>query len=203
MKKWIPIIIVGCLVLLFRLPSTILKWQVDNKLRGLRNSDTSDMYSETDNSDSSNIYIDYKHNFKIIFPKGWEINQPISNNDIIIKAVHRPEDHKFATIIVYAWQMEDLSFFENLSPVNLFNMYYSNRADLISSGVENINNINCIWLKMKITNFDIPSYAISYYFFNKNTFYQLFGNTVVGDYSWFQYNENIFINSFKTFEFIK
>lgn len=213
MKKWVPITIAGLLVLL-QLTNVIMKKQLKNKinnplfinkLKSLDNSNTqkNSLFTEIGTSDSTNVYIDYKYSFKIIFPKGWEIKKGISNENIIIKAIHRLEDHRFATIIIYAWEIENSFNFDSLTPEDLFNLTYSDLADLISSGTGKLSDNKLIWLKMRITDFGLPNYAILYSFVKNNTFFSLFGNTVMGDSTWFKQNEKKFVKSFKTFKFIK
>jgi len=202
MKKWIPIIIAGLLVLLFRLPTTIIKRHVNKQISGIQLPDVVPISNNID-SEHNNIYYNDEYKFKIYFPEGWEVKPPISpNNDIIIKAIHWSiNQEKFSTIIIYAKHKDNTFSFDDLTPSMIYDIYYSKQLQIVSSGIEHINNIKCMWIKFKTKNCIDPDYELSYFFYKNNTLFFLSGKTCYGGDSWYRQNEDLFLKSFRTFQF--
>ena len=145
-------------------------------------------------------YINHKFNFSISFPKGWIIKKPISSESIAIKAIHRLEDGKFASINIYVSEIENNEII-SMTAEELCELSYGNDAELLSSGEITINNNPALWMKLKINQEGLPVYAVCYVIVRDNLLFNIFGNTVLGGYKWFSENEELLEYSMKTFKF--
>lgn len=145
-------------------------------------------------------YVDNDYNFSISFPEGWIIKKPLFTETIAIKAIHRLEDGRFVSINIYVGEIEDTEI-TSMTAGELRELFYGDNAELLSSGKITINDNRAIWMKLKIDQEIIPIYAVWYMIVRDRTYFNIFGNTILGGYDWFLENEELLEASMKTFKF--
>ena len=156
--------------------------------------------SKTRSHGAGDTYVDTQYGFSIRFPEGWQVKKALSpDRNIVIKAIHRDEQRRFATLIIYAWDKEDAVIdIGTATPKELFQASYGDRAELVSSGETSLNGKRALWI---VTKFDSPflDYGISYVVAHKDKVFCLFGQTALGGFEWYKKNEPVLLGAIKTF----
>ena len=152
---------------------------------------------------SQRRYVDSRHGFSILFPRGWTVEKSISNRkSIVVKAKRFDENSQLATLIIYAWNDRDeVLRFTRATPREWFDITYADKAVLLDGGETMFAGERTIWMKFQLTG-PLPGYAISYFLVHNDRLYQLFGNTI-GNQDWFGQNEGFLLSAIKSFRFRK
>ena len=200
---WLPIIISGLIVLAFHLPEYFMKKKVDEEMENLRVPGKFDEPLGIELGEpSDNPYIDQTLGFSITFPKGWIVKDALTDASIAKKAVYTNPVGRRATIIVYAWEVAPEFDWVGLTSQSLFKQSYGQVAEYIDGGETMIDGYKALWMKLKFTEYPVESYSITYAVLRDSTLFSIFGQTLIGDYQWFQENEGILIKSINSFRFL-
>lgn len=211
MKKWWPIVIICLVVLGLRLPTYIMKKKVDRSLAELQASGKLDEILNRNSAGQpapsspgqGQAYSDPDLGFSIVFPAGWTVKEPLSSDSIVIKAIHRGDNHKLAALNIYAWQLDGSVDVTGMSPQELFDLTYADQGELLDSGIEMLNGHHAVWMKMKLKAMGLPGYALTYVLVRDDILFSLHGITMVGDSTWFDSNAPALLTSIRSFRFTR
>ncbi len=199
---WVSIIITGLIVMVFRLPEHLLRQSVVSKMDELRASGKLNQTLDLEpGREPDGRYTDASLGFSITFPRGWTVKDAISDASIAKKAVYEHPDGRRATIIVYAWDTGPALAWESLTARSLFDQSYGKSGEYLDGGETTLSGQRAIWFKFKFAGNALESYAITYAVLKGNTLFSIFGQTLPGDYQWFEQNEQAIIDSINTFAF--
>jgi len=157
---------------------------------------TKEVLSVGGDSLSEAPYTNHDYKFSIIFPRDWVAKNPISSQSIIIKAINRKADGRFAAINIYVYKVDKSINFASSTAEDFFGLLYGTEHELLASGETRIDGERTLWMR---SNFIFPS--ITYVLARDNIVFSLYGCTT-GEENWFEENEEMLKSSIRTFRFI-
>ena len=199
-KNWLyGLLIAFALVLLWRIPSLVMKNKLENAIERLEESGKLDSALTSFDTGDSNIHEEFPHSnryhddnrmFSIEFPIGWEIKEAIYSEDIVIKA-RTKRGSNIANIMVYLWPLsqEEQEYFDNESASSLFEKSYTeeygNRANLYDSGSEFVNGNHSKWMDFDFIESDgLKRRCLGYYILDNDQIFWILGMTIGEDAKW-------------------